>query len=94
MEVYIFLTEAEYDCLFKVVPSVSISRTPLDRFGRLEELGYPTGSNVAVTCTDEQARDLAFYAEAHCKSAVEKICRALQEAGSKPAMRSDFTFAG
>ena len=84
MEVFIFLTEAEYDCLFKAVPSIAISRGPLDRFGSLEELGYSTGSNVAITCTAEQARDLAFHAETHCKTAVDKIGRALRQAESQP----------
>ena len=56
MEVYIFLTDAEFDCLFKAVPPVSIARLPLDRFRSLQELGYQTGSNIGITCTTEQAR--------------------------------------
>ena len=79
---YIFLTDSEFDCLFKAVPSVSIS-VPLDRFGSLQELGYQPGSNIGITCTDEQARDLAFHAEVHCKAAADKINRALREAGSE-----------
>jgi hypothetical protein len=83
MEMYIFLTDAEFDCLFKAVPSVSISRVPLDSVRQPPGPRLSDRRQIFEPANDEQARNLVFYAEAHGKTAVEEIRRALREAGSK-----------
>jgi hypothetical protein len=82
MEVYIFLSQVNFDCLFKVVPEGSKSRHTLDENVRLEHRGFsPVVGSIAIKCDEEESRDLLYHAQIHCKPAVESIRLAMRSAG-------------
>ena len=82
MEVYIFLSQVNFDCLSKAVPEDSKSRHSLDQHVRLEDRGFsPVVGSIAIKCDEEESRDLLSHAQAHCKAAVESIRLAMRSAG-------------
>lgn len=84
MEVYIFLSLSNFDCLSKAVPEGSKSRNPLEESVRLQDRGFPPAvGNIAIKCDEEESRDLLYHAQAHCKVAVESIRLAMRSAGIK-----------
>ena len=82
MEVYIFLSQVNFDCLSKAVPEDSKSRHSLDQHVRLEDRGFSAVvGSIAIKCDEEESRDLLDHAQAHCKAAVESIRLAMRSAG-------------